>query len=191
MKHKKKCSKCPCKLYPSSIYKKLCYAHIYPRLRHLTNQWHDRRHMELHLTALILSSLYLYITYKLQKEPDSRRQSYKMVSPAPKLPIQHPASTHRHIQPKHPTQNITPLPIIKPKLTTNQPNPDSPNNFSNNPLPPNLPRRRNRVRPHWLDPKHSSGPLSRLRLPPRIPAPAHRPILRRGVGIAGFDCVGW
>jgi hypothetical protein len=182
----------------SLIYRKLCYAHIYPGLRHLTNQWHDRRRLDKHLQLYSSPLLASTSHTNTQKETDNRNQYLKMVSLDPETqthPSSHstPTTTTCHLQSKHPTQNITPpsTHTAIPIQTNNFPITDPPNNISNNPLPPDIPRRRNRLCPHRLNPKHSSRPLRRLRLPPSILPPARRPILWRGAWFAGVRCARW
>lgn len=59
------------------------------------------------------------------------------------------------------------------------------------PLPPNLPRRRNRLRPHRFHPLNRSRSLRRRDLRSVILPASRRPGIRRGARSLCLDCVGW
>jgi len=84
--------------------------------------------------------------------------------------------------------------VPHPPPTPNNPltnNTDSPNNLRPSPLPPNLPRRHNRLRPHRLHPLNRSRSLRRRNLSFQFLPSTRRTALRRGTGSSCFDCFRW
>lgn len=65
------------------------------------------------------------------------------------------------------------------------------NNLRSRSLRPHKPGRDNRLHTNRINPLNRRRRLRRPRLPPLIPAPARRPILRRGIGSLSLGRAGW
>lgn len=136
----------------------------------------------------------LYETRQPPQPPLTPRAAYPLVIPALTAlsfiirPLQPPNSQQTHQNGKHTLHS----PLLSPsflKTRTNniqvQPKP-SPHQLRPRPLHPYLPRRRNRLRPHRLNPLNRRRSLCWCPVPPVLCAPALWRDFRRGTRSSGL-----